>query len=36
MPFVAAGGLVVAWVRLFGPNGQRAIRMALDTGGGWH
>lgn len=25
-------GLVLVWVRLSGPNGQRAVRMALDTG----
>lgn len=30
--FDAARGLVIVWVRLFGPNGQRAVRMALDTG----
>jgi len=29
--FEAASGLVIVWVRLFGPNGQRAVRMALDT-----
>lgn len=32
VPFDPSRGLIVVMARLFGPNGQRAIRLALDTG----
>lgn len=32
IPFEASRGLIVVMARLVGPKGQRAIRLALDTG----
>ncbi len=32
VPFDPSRGLLVVMARLFGPKGQRAIRLALDTG----
>ncbi len=31
-PFDPTHGLVLVWARVFGPTGQRSVRLALDTG----